>query len=369
MTYHLMSQHDNLVECLSSDKRPLGFLLGAGCPMAVQVNGSPIIPDIAGVTARAYDAVHGNAATSGSIEQVFQQCEADYGRTPTVEDALSHIRALLLVAGHERVRGLTFDELTTLDAAICSQIEQLVRVDLPTANTAYHRFATWIGGVDRVKPIEIFTTNYDLLVEEALEAQRVPYFDGFPGGVSPSFDASAVEDNDLPSHWVRLWKLHGSVNWRQTAEGRVVRGGSLEQGTRYVIYPSHLKYDESRKMPYLAMLDRLKGFLKQPDAVLITCGYSFGDQHINDVIVQQLQRTNGAAAFALIYGELEENASAVSCALSRPNLTVAARDGAVIGGRKGDWETEDSVEAFTLGNFAEFTQLLSELVGMKEASR
>ncbi len=30
-------------------------------------------------------------------------------------------------------------------------------------------------------PIELFTTNYDLLLEEALEDEEIPYFDGFVG--------------------------------------------------------------------------------------------------------------------------------------------------------------------------------------------
>ena len=42
-----------LQQCLSSNKKPLGLFLGAGCPMAVRVGAegkSPLIPDIAGIT-------------------------------------------------------------------------------------------------------------------------------------------------------------------------------------------------------------------------------------------------------------------------------------------------------------------------------
>jgi hypothetical protein len=42
-------------------------------------------------------------------------------------------------------------------------------------------------------------------------------------------------------------------------------------------------------MPYLAMLDRLRAFLKQPAGVLIIAGFSFGDDHLNEIIVQGLQ--------------------------------------------------------------------------------
>lgn len=43
-------QVNYLQQCLSSDKKPLGLFLGAGCPMAVSVNDGPLIPDIAGIT-------------------------------------------------------------------------------------------------------------------------------------------------------------------------------------------------------------------------------------------------------------------------------------------------------------------------------
>ena len=48
-----LKQIDYLRQCLSSDKKPLGLFLGAGCPMAIKVGGSgnnPLIPDIAGIT-------------------------------------------------------------------------------------------------------------------------------------------------------------------------------------------------------------------------------------------------------------------------------------------------------------------------------
>ncbi|MCZ8488372.1 SIR2 family protein [Vibrio lentus] len=44
------------------------------------------------------------------------------------------------------------------------------------ANTPYHDLCTWIGSIDRRMPIELFTTNYDLLLEEALEDEEIPYF-------------------------------------------------------------------------------------------------------------------------------------------------------------------------------------------------
>ncbi|HKQ85810.1 MAG TPA: SIR2 family protein [Candidatus Acidoferrales bacterium] len=114
--------------------------------------------------------------------------------------------------------------------------------------------AAWIGAIQRVAPVEVFTTNYDLLMEEALETNRVPYFDGFVGSNETFFDLRSIEEDKLPARWCLLWKIHGSLNWHED-DSRSVRPGSSSNG-RKVIYPSQLKYDESRRMPCLAMLDR-----------------------------------------------------------------------------------------------------------------
>jgi len=136
------------------------------------------------------------------------------------------------------------------------------------------------------------------------------------------------------------------------------------------------------------MLDRLRAFFKQPSSVLVLCGYSFRDDHINEVIVQGLQGTQTAIAFVLLYGEIAKYAKASKLASERPNLTLLAKDGAVVGGREAKWldkekESIDSdpqgwiswvpvdptndnnrqVARFHLGDFAVYGKFVNELVG------
>jgi hypothetical protein len=103
----------------------------------------------------------------------------------------------------------------------------------------------WVGGVPRNESIELFTTNYDTLAEQALEDVGVPFFDGFVGSREPFFDVRAIEDDAAPSRWAKLWKLHGSINWGRSEDGRVVRRPSASVIARRLIHPSHLKYEES----------------------------------------------------------------------------------------------------------------------------
>jgi hypothetical protein len=362
MLEHSAARHlDYLRQCLRQDKAPIGFLLSAGCGVSVQVAGAPLIPDIAGMTAH----VTSTFAKSDQ-EDAFTALVATFsGIAPNIEELLSRVRALAAVAGAGPVHGLNAESLGKLDIAMSNSIATLVGVDLPESNTPHRSLAAWASSAVRSAPIELFTTNYDLLFEQALERVGVPYFDGFVGSYRPFFDAAAVDRDELPTRWLRLWKLHGSLNWRRGEDGGVYRTFVDDKASPALIHPSHLKYDESRKMPYLAMIDQLRGFLRKRRATVVLCGYSFGDEHLEDVLVQELEGNPTAAAFALMYGSLEDHARAVALAERRPNLTVIGRDAAVVGTQRAKWSLgkDDKPETVGIGDFQELGELLAEMSG------
>ena len=309
----------------------------------------------------------------------------DAGQVDNIEFILSFVRQLSAVAGLAGVRGLTRQTLTDIDKEICAVISAEVDKSLPDQTSAYHNLAIWARSIKRTKPVHIFTTNYDLLIEQAFEETAAPYFDGFIGTRKAFFDLAAVEDEDLlPPRWARLWKIHGSLNWRLTDNGKhVVRSSeALNATTSYLIYPSHLKYDQSRKMPYLAMLDRLKAFLLQPNAILFLSGYSFSDEHINDIICRSLEANPTAQLFAFIYGDLTnaQYGKARACGSRTPNLSVLGEFSAIIGRLEGPWKVladdppasmppgalgkhADGRTQVGLGDFAKFGTLIRYLSG------
>ena len=380
-----------LQQCLASDKKPLGLFLGAGCPMAIRLGGDqnpPLIPDIAGITKVVRDALGKIPEFAPLLNIVDDHFRKDGRNDANVEEILSHVRALRSVAGNDEVRGLSAANLDKLDEKVCELIHKLADKSLPNTETPYHRIASWVEGVGREMPIEVFTTNYDLLMEQAFEDCRVPYFDGFAGARKPFFDVRAMEEDALPPRWARLWKLHGSINWYQTQTMGVLRGAVNEKGLKRVIHPSHLKYEESRRMPYLAMLDRLRAFFKKPASTLVLCGYSFRDEHINEIIVQGLQGMPTAIAFALLFDGIEKYSDAVKLARTRSNLSLLAMDGAVISGSVAKWAEKDAdavvsnvsnwvtwkpldsaniggkqTASFMLGDFAAFGEFLHVLIG------
>ena len=267
--------------------------------------------------------------------------------------------------GTESIHGLQPEVVQGADKAVCECIRAALDVRLPHTRTPFHAVAVWARAVRRHAAVEIFTTNYDLLIEEAFEASNVPYFDGFVGSFHPTFDLEAVEEESLPVRWVRLWKLHGSVNWQTRSDNQVVRasGPAAHGGT--LIYPSHLEYMQSRRLPYLVLLDRLRHFLRQPSAILVTTGFGFRDEHINEVVQQALRSNPTAAVLALMFGPLADYPEAVGLAEQTPNLSLLARDEAVVGTSRAEWspDEEGNTTAIDLGDFDVFGQMLWDLVG------
>jgi hypothetical protein len=337
----------DLLQRLAPNKMRVGFFIGAGCSLSVQgADGNPLIPEIAGLTKRVKEYLDGNDELKEHAQTAWERVAVRSIPTPTVEDVLGHIRTLKSLCGKgekDKIDGFSADILNNLDRTICEQIREIVSKPLPTNDTPYHVLASWIQAIPRDRPVEIFTTNYDLSLEQAMEEQLVPYFDGFVGSDSAFLDLDSIAEDDLPPRWARLWKIHGSINWWMTAKQKIRRSRDKVEGEQLLIYPSHLKYDQSRQMPYYAMLDRLRVFLRSKQCVLLTCGYSFGDEHINAVIAQGLSGNPNAACLGMIFNDRNNVPKGVELAKRHANLTLLAADGGIVGTINRDWDSEDNV--------------------------
>jgi hypothetical protein len=329
----------DLRQILSQGRKRIGLLIGAGAPLSVRVDdtarirpdGKPLIPGVDALTNRVIDELDGQDRIAADAIRA--------GLTGgNIETILSRIRLLQEALGDTPVNGLDGAGYKMLGTRVCNAIGKIVGAKLPKDRCAYHELVTWISGTQRPHPVEIFTTNYDLLLEEAFESAKIPYFDGFTGGHAPFFDPVTVAGNDLPPRWSRLWKLHGSLGWK-VDHGVVVRSGGYE--CTELVYPDHLKYDLTQKQPYSALFERLKHFLLQPDTLLLTAGFSFRDAHICALLDEALAMNANAAVFAFQFQNLTQEDAACALALDRPNLSVYAADGAVISGVAGKWRPGD----------------------------
>jgi hypothetical protein len=152
---------------------------------------------------------------------------------------------------------------------------------------------------------KVFTINYDLLLERALDNLGVLYFDGFLGTINRTLRTESYHyDLYYPGETtegrvsrvdrvLHLYKLHGSINWRRraTAASDVIISHATPDDDEYgdvMIYPSPLKVTEMNGYPYSEMFRHFSAQIHQPQSVLLTIGYRFQDSHINRLIYQAL---------------------------------------------------------------------------------
>src|SRR6185437_10228607 len=156
----------------------------------------------------------------------------------------------------QQLDGLTAESAAELDRCVCRHIIEALSVKNSNLIPA-RQFARWVRRSAYQMPLEIFTVNYDLVLETALDKHKAPYFDGFCGVVEARFHVDLVEGEQatggIPNFFARLWKLHGSVNWAWEGSQIVRYGHAVEGEQAAAIYPSELKYDESRRYPFVVL--------------------------------------------------------------------------------------------------------------------
>lgn len=191
----------------------------------------------------------------------------------------------------------------------------------------------------------VFTTNYDLFSETAMDRLGMPYCNGFSGTIERRFNPTTyryalAEQLDLTSRkwaavdsFIYLCKLHGSINW-------VEEGGSLfpirEVSTvtaaktgRVMIYPTPMKQNASFGSPYSDLFREFQARVVREQSVLFALGYSFGDEHVNNIIFQALT----VPTFRLV-ALLPPNAGGIPAklkALNDPRIWLIGGDGPIAG--------------------------------------
>lgn len=157
----------------------------------------------------------------------------------------------------------------------------------------------------------IFTSNYDLAFEYAFDNLGIHYIDGFTGFHKRFFKPETFEyDIFYPGSTtagkvqriekvVRYIKLHGSLSWINSIQRDSNNLYGIEEKTldiidkldkkgEIIIYPSAVKKSYTLDLPYSELFRQFATTITQPQSVLITVGYSFYDEHFNDIIYQAL---------------------------------------------------------------------------------
>jgi hypothetical protein len=384
-THDPVREAEELREQVGSDRRRLIVFFGAGTSQAVGIDG------VVQLTKNV------RADLSPAQQAHYDRFLARVGAVANLEHVLDRVRLCREMIGDSKTAdadGLIGTEAEELDRAICRAIYARVKIDPPKGFQLHAEFAAWISSIQRAKPVEIFTTNYDLLIERGLEIAQVPYFDGFIGTVNPYFSDAASDLTDeshsgIPKSWARFWKLHGSIGWSSATEAitstkRIIRVPLMPPSATddLMIFPSREKYSDSRRLPFIALHDRLRRLTTSGESLLLVAGYSFSDQHINDIFFGNLRANNRFSATVLLFAslkkkEIEENPVTPSRGIR--NLPVSAPDMALIGGVLAEWAKpakppsgssswpfwDDATSQYTLGDFSNLPTFLREFIGAR----
>ncbi|MFF2323347.1 SIR2 family protein [Agrobacterium sp. NPDC058088] len=209
-----------------------------------------------------------------------------------------------------------------------------------TVHKLYETFYRKLVLRDRSLPRPwVFTTNYDVFNETAMDRLGLPYANGFSGVVERRFNPATfryalAEQLDLSSRkwsavdgFVYLCKLHGSITWTEDDHGlfpiRETTPG--KDPGKVMIYPTPAKQNSSLGSPYSDLFREFQSRIVREQSVLFTMGYAFGDEHINNIIYQAL--TIPTFRLVIFVDPALEGEIAKLRALSDPRIWIIGGDG------------------------------------------
>lgn len=173
--------------------------------------------------------------------------------------------------------------------------ERLAKVDTARAARLYQGLFAFLSGlVGSTGQLDLFTTNYDRGVEASYETptEDPAGFDfelvrGFAQGArarAPQWDPSVYERPPGNRFIVKLYKLHGSLDWRR--ENEMVQEVAADEyvGRNVVIYPVRKPVIEE---PFKTLFDLFKRRLNESD-VCVVIGSSLRDDYMRQALAERV---------------------------------------------------------------------------------
>lgn len=277
-----------------------GFLFGAGTSCEA---GYPMMPALTRAVIGALT-VSERSLVDDALSA--QGCAYDDAKAePNIEQLSDYIIAHLtnsndprFAALEARIRTLIVDHISSIKAPI---LDHHIRFFEALKKRAFGLPCT----------VWIFTTNYDLLFEMAAAACGIALDNGFCGAIDrfflPSLFTSktgmVVDRQFRPSSnlTIKLVKLHGSISWTEEASKFIERHpAALAPGARRVmILPRRRKIMDTLAPPYDTLFTLASRVIGTECRYLVSCGFSYSDEHINQNILLPIMQGNKCRMFAL----------------------------------------------------------------------
>src|SRR5574344_174928 len=153
-----------------------------------------------------------------------------------------------------------------------------------------------------IEKTSIYSLNYDLAFEYTANEMGLEFVDGFKGFITRKFDPAMLSN----VHSFKIIKLHGSLTWRKAdalsykeiqpffgPDGKI----SMPDNEEAIIYPTNQKYEYSLNAPYNELFRSLTNELLANRCLVLVLGYSFGDDHINNLILKSMSNPGNVYFF------------------------------------------------------------------------
>lgn len=180
------------------------------------------------------------------------------------------------------------------------------------------------------KQVNLFTTNYDILLESVLEKNHIRFNDGFGCGFSPQYAPDNFKQitlqrglflekhSEIPTF--NIVKLHGSVSWKKEKSNEYF--GSLPHqdikdkiekcynnrtysdffDTVGIILPSNYKFRDTLLVrTYYELMRFFSSELEKMNTVLFVVGFSFEDSHIRDLVEKAANANPTLRVYIFVY--------------------------------------------------------------------
>ena len=182
------------------------------------------------------------------------------------------------------------NQITPLKDKINAQVYKFYGI-----RPAPEKLSAWIRllkGLKEIGPaIEIFTTNYDRVLEDATkQADMNMEYGVVHDGLDTYVDYSLWGPRKRPLPNNRrglLTKLHGSVDW-QRLDGNITRSAPRFTGDHQnhcILYPGHK--GTPTEEPFISFHEHLRTVVRgeyEPLSAAIFIGFAFRDDHINTIL-------------------------------------------------------------------------------------
>lgn len=245
---------------------------------------------------------------------------------PALGDIENEVQADIDSGNHESAEEKLYDFLKVIN----QQTNDLVNcVDDPDIKRTQANYQGFFKNIERIlnerensilpKQLNLFTTNYDLFVEDALETfDSMVLIDGFARKPtlrdkikfsSGTFSNSIYNSGNLYNYKVEmpsinLYKLHGSMSWLLEKDEIIFKipnrelladSAGVEEKSDFnsghsLVLPRKNKFEETLlQQVYYDLLRLYANELDKENSTLLVFGFSFADEHILDITKRALK--------------------------------------------------------------------------------